>query len=98
MAPRTQADGNIRLEWAGLAGDILDSTVQVAILAFREPYLRINDVMAGESWKGISGRTVSARFLTLAERRPVVLTSAISPRPDRIDPAASQAGLQRSVQ
>lgn len=52
MAPRTQADGNIRLEWAGLAGDILDSTVQVAILAFREPYLRINDVMG---WGKLEG-------------------------------------------
>jgi hypothetical protein len=44
MAPRIQANGSTRLEW-GLPGDVLDSTVQLAILAFREPYLRINHVM-----------------------------------------------------
>jgi hypothetical protein len=44
MAPRTQADGNMRLEW-GLPGEVLDSTVQLAILASREPYLQINHVM-----------------------------------------------------
>lgn len=44
MAPRIQADGTTRLEW-GLRGDVLDSTVQLALLAFRESYGRINQVM-----------------------------------------------------
>lgn len=51
MAPRSQADGNTRLEW-GLPGDVLDTTVQVAILAFRQPYLRINHVMG---WGKLEG-------------------------------------------
>jgi hypothetical protein len=44
MAPCIQANGSTRLEW-GLPGDVLDSTVKLAILAFREPYWRINHVM-----------------------------------------------------
>jgi hypothetical protein len=44
MVTRPQSDGTTRLEWR-LRGDILDSTVQLALLAFREPYARINLIM-----------------------------------------------------
>jgi hypothetical protein len=44
MQPETQPDGSAILRW-GLPGDVLDSTIQLAIVAFREPYLRINKVM-----------------------------------------------------
>jgi hypothetical protein len=44
MTPVTQPDGRVLLQW-GLPSVLLDSTVQVAIIAFREPFRRINSLM-----------------------------------------------------
>ena len=44
MRPATQPDGSILLEWQ-LPGQVLDSTVQIAMVAFREPFKRIRTVM-----------------------------------------------------
>jgi hypothetical protein len=44
MTPVTQPDGSTLLVWQ-LPAPVLDSTVQIAILAFREPFTRINHLM-----------------------------------------------------
>jgi hypothetical protein len=55
MAPGVTSDGSTLLHWH-LPPDVLDSTVQLAIAAFRETYRRINKVMgwgklAGDLWE-----------------------------------------------
>jgi hypothetical protein len=44
MTPAAQPDGTAFLQWQQHP-DILDSTIQLAIVAFREPYRRITAVM-----------------------------------------------------
>ena len=44
MAPGVTSDGSTLLHWH-LPADVLDSTIQLAIAAFRESYQRINKVM-----------------------------------------------------
>jgi len=44
MTPAFQPDGTPFLQWR-LPPDLLDSTIQLAIGAFREPYRRITTVM-----------------------------------------------------
>lgn len=55
MAPGVTSDGSTLLHWH-LHPDVLDSTVQMAIAAFREAYWRINKVMGwgkleGDLWE-----------------------------------------------
>ena len=55
MAPATTSDGSTLLQWQ-LPADALDSTVQMAIMSFREAYRRINKVMGwgkllGDLWE-----------------------------------------------
>jgi hypothetical protein len=44
MAPQVQDDGRVLLQWT-LRGDVLDSTIEIAILAFRLAYERVNQIM-----------------------------------------------------
>lgn len=44
MIPATQPDGTVLVEWH-LPAAVLDSTIQMAIIAFREPFKRIKTVM-----------------------------------------------------
>lgn len=55
MAPGVQSDGSQLLYWH-LPSDVLDSTIQLAVAAFRESYQRINKVMGwgkleGDLWE-----------------------------------------------
>jgi hypothetical protein len=55
MAPGVTSDGTMLLHWH-LAPDVLDSTIQMAITAFREPWERISQVMGwgkleGDLWE-----------------------------------------------
>ena len=55
MAPGVTSDGSSLLHWH-LPPDVLDSTIQMAIAAFREAYRRINKVMGwgkleGDLWE-----------------------------------------------
>jgi hypothetical protein len=55
MAPGVTSDGSTLLHWH-LPPDVLDSTIQLAIAAFRESYRRINKVMGwgkleGDLWE-----------------------------------------------
>jgi hypothetical protein len=55
MAPGVTSDGSTLLHWH-LPSEVLDSTIQLAILAFREAYRRINKVMGwgkleGDLWE-----------------------------------------------
>jgi len=55
MAPGVTSDGSAILHWH-LPPEVLDSTIQLAILAFRESYQRINKVMGwgkleGDLWE-----------------------------------------------
>ena len=55
MAPGVTSDGSTILHWH-LPPDVLDSTIQLAIVAFRESYRRINKVMGwgkleGDLWE-----------------------------------------------
>jgi len=55
MAPGVTSDGSTLLHWH-LPPDVLDSTIQMAITAFREAYRRINKVMGwgkleGDLWE-----------------------------------------------
>jgi hypothetical protein len=51
MAPGVMSDGSTLLHWH-LPADVLDSTIQLAIAAFRESYQRINKVMG---WGKLEG-------------------------------------------
>lgn len=44
MAPQVQDEGRVLLQWT-LRGDVLDSTIEIAILAFGLAYERVNQVM-----------------------------------------------------
>jgi hypothetical protein len=55
IAPGVTSDGSTILHWY-LPPDVLDSTIQLAIVAFRESYRRINKVMGwgkleGDLWE-----------------------------------------------
>jgi hypothetical protein len=55
MAPGVTSDGSTLLHWH-LPPDVLDSTIQMAITAFREAYRRINEVtgwgkLEGDLWE-----------------------------------------------
>lgn len=51
MAPGASSDGTNLLHWH-LPPDVLDSTIQLAIAAFREAWRRINEVMDGGKLEG----------------------------------------------
>ncbi len=55
MAPGVTNDGSQLIHWH-LPPDVLNSTIQLAIAAYREPYRRINKVMGwgkleGDLWE-----------------------------------------------
>jgi len=64
MAPGVTSDGSTLLHWH-LPPDVLDSTIQLAISAFRESYTRINTVMG---WGKLEGDLWEIRLLKIYNR------------------------------
>ena len=67
MAPGVSSDGTTLLHWH-LPPDVLDSTIQMAITGFREPWKRINVIMGWGKLEGDLWEIKLSKIYSTAER------------------------------